>query len=367
MANIEPLFDVALALFRLGAAAGTRIHLCVYHSQFPLLLRSAIESRLDATLKREQPDAVFALPEIRQRLERFDEPEQLFIVLGSPVTEVGRDHDYDWALVEPSSMRSLIQLAGRVRRHRPEPWSTTNVQIFDSNLRHAERRDQPAFCKPGFETEHPWRLNSHRLDRLLEAEQYQRIDARPRILERPAPLDAKGNLVDLEHARLQGWMLQPAAPDPATLSERERRRQSSQPREMNAHDGWSQPLLHLTALAQQQQPFRLDTQPKVELILLPDEDDEDYQLHRIDPGQRRYEQIYVPVENSLHQRIADSELAGPRISPWGATDYLQALSELAQELDMSLEGCAKRLGTVSLPESERGWRFHPALGFAKRR
>lgn len=110
-------------------------------------------------------------------------------------------------------------------------------------------------------------------------------------------------------------MLQPAAPDPATLSERERRRQSSQPREMNAHDGWSQPLLHLTALAQQQQPFRLDTQPKVELILLPDEDDEDYQLHRIDPGQRRYEQIYVPVENSLHQRIADSELAGCASAP----------------------------------------------------
>ena len=34
---------------------------------------------------------------------------------------------------------------------------------------------------------------------------------------------------------------------------------------------------------------------------------------------------------------------------------------------MSLEGCAKRFGTVSLPESDRGWRFHPALGFAKRR
>jgi len=42
-------------------------------------------------------------------------------------------------------------------------------------------------------------------------------------------------------------------------------------------------------------------------------------------------------------------------------------SELAQELDMSLEDCAQRFGTVSLPESERGWRFHPVLGFAKRR
>lgn len=367
MANIEPLFDVALTLFRLGAAEGTRIHLCVYHSQFPLLLRSAIESRLDATLKREQPEAVFALPDIRQRLERFDEPEQLFIVLGSPVTEVGRDHDYDWALVEPSSMRSLIQLAGRVRRHRPEPCTQVNVQVFDSNLRHAEHRDQPAFCKPGFENERPWLLSSHRLDKLLEAEQYQRIDARPRILERPAPLNAKGNLVDLEHARLQDWMLHKAEPEPATLSPRERLRQPSQNRELNAHDGWSQPLLHLTAIAQQQQPFRLDTQRRVDLVLLPTEDGEDYQLTRIDPGKRRYEVVYVAIDKSKNQRIADSELTGQRISPWGATDYLTALDELAQELDMDLEVCAKRFGTVSLPDNDHGWRFHPVLGFAKRK
>ncbi|MNR35781.1 CRISPR-associated nuclease/helicase Cas3 subtype I-F/YPEST [compost metagenome] len=75
----------------------------------------------------------------------------------------------------------------------------------------------------------------------------------------------------------------------------------------------------------------------------------------------------MPVESSLNQRIADSELTGPRISPWGATDYLTALDELAQELDMTLEACAKRFGTVSLPANDRGWRFHPALGFAKRK
>lgn len=368
MANIEPLFDVALALFRLGAAEGTRIHLCVYHSQFPLLLRSAIESQLDTTLNREQPDAVFALPDIRQCLMRFDEPEQLFIVLGSPVTEVGRDHDYDWAVVEPSSMRSLIQLAGRVRRHRPEPCTQVNVQVFDSNLRHAEHRDEPAFCKPGFESERPWRLNPHRLDTLLEVEQYQRIDARPRIFARAAAqMTPNDSLVDLEHARLQERMLHIAEPDPATLSPRERLRQASQNRELNGHDGWSQPLLHLTAIAQQKWPFRLDTLPRVELVLLPDEDGEDYQLTRIDPGKRRYEVVYVAIDKSKNQRIADSELAGPRITPWGTTDYLTALDELAQELGMPLQDCAKRFGTVSLPDNDNGWRFHPTLGFAKRK
>lgn len=44
-----------------------------------------------------------------------------------------------------------------------------------------------------------------------------------------------------------------------------------------------------------------------------------------------------------------------------------AMRELAQELDMPLEACAKRFGTVSLPANDRGWRFHSALGFAKRK
>lgn len=119
MANIGPLYEVALALFRAGAPTGHRVHLCVYHSQYPLLLRSAIEHRLDLALNRVDPLAVFRLPDIRARLASYPEHDHLFLVLGSPVTEVGRDHDYDWAVIEPSSVRSLIQLAGRVRRHRP--------------------------------------------------------------------------------------------------------------------------------------------------------------------------------------------------------------------------------------------------------
>jgi CRISPR-associated endonuclease/helicase Cas3 len=128
MANIEPLFDVALALFRLGAPEDHRIHLCVYHARFPLLLRSAIERRLDAALNRREPEAVYQLPEIRAAIDGAPEQNHLFVVLGSPVTEVGRDHDYDWAVVEPSSMRSLIQLAGRVQSVRGSWRQRTNLR-----------------------------------------------------------------------------------------------------------------------------------------------------------------------------------------------------------------------------------------------
>jgi CRISPR-associated endonuclease/helicase Cas3 len=208
MANIAPLVDVALALYALGAPENTRIHLCTYHSQYPLLIRSAIEHQLDATLDRRSPDAVFARPEIRSRLDANPEPDHLFIVLGSPVTEVGRDHDYDWAVVEPSSMRSLIQLAGRVRRHRPGAVDTPNIRVLDCNLRHFEHPGKAAYCTPGFETEEArFKLRSHALPDLLEAGQHEVIDARPRILPKPEDeLEATSRLVDLEHARIHNQM-----------------------------------------------------------------------------------------------------------------------------------------------------------------
>src|SRR5690606_11400076 len=86
MANIEPLFEVAKELFRLGAPENYRIHLCVYHARFPLLLRSAIEHQLDTTLNRRNPSAVYERADIRHILDSSAEAHHLFVVLGSPVT-----------------------------------------------------------------------------------------------------------------------------------------------------------------------------------------------------------------------------------------------------------------------------------------
>ena len=37
--------------------------------------------------------------------------------------EVGRDHDFDWAIIDASSVQSIVQTAGRVNRHRLEKYS----------------------------------------------------------------------------------------------------------------------------------------------------------------------------------------------------------------------------------------------------
>jgi CRISPR-associated endonuclease/helicase Cas3 len=74
----------------------------------------------------------------------------------------------------------------------------------------------------------------------------------------------------------------------------------------------------------------------------------------------------VKVDQSRNHRIADALLDGPRIKPWAETDYLAALTILAEEQDLSLERCAEKYGKVTLPFSEQGWWFHPALGFTRK-
>jgi CRISPR-associated endonuclease/helicase Cas3 len=373
MANIAPLYDVALAMYAADALppellGQVRIHLCVYHSQFPLLLRSAIEQQLDTLLNRrgaqDGHDPALHRPALRALIDAHLEPHHLFIVLGSPVTEVGRDHDYDWAVVEPSSMRSLIQLAGRVRRHRPGAVGGVNMVVLDSNLRHYEKPQRPAYEKPGFETAYaPFQLKSHHLHDLLAREVGEAaawaVDAQPRIALPADKLLPSRRWTDLEHARMHDSLL-PKPPGTATLTHA-------------ACLHWHEPQpdtprsLWLTGLLPQFQRFRYDPQPRDDVALLPDEEEETLELHRVQDGERRYEKLYVPIHQSLCHPVPAAQLASPSVSPWPQVDLMEELAALAQAQGLSLEQCAKRYAMTSLPHDENGWWFHEALGFAVKR
>ena len=365
MANIAPLYDVALAMYALGAPApDVRVHLCVYHSQFPLLLRSAIEQQLDTLLNRRgapnDHDPALQRPALRALIDAHPEQHHLFIVLGSPVTEVGRDHDYDWAVVEPSSMRSLIQLAGRVRRHRSGAVVGVNMVVLDSNLRHFKTPGQPAYEKPGFETSHaPFQLKSHYLHDLLSREVGKAaawaVDAQPRIALPTDKLIPSRRWTDLEHARMHDSLL-PKPPGTATPTHA-------------ACLHWHEPQpdaprsLWLTGLLPQFQRFRYDPQQRDDVALLPDEEEETLQLHRVQDGKRRYEKLYVPIHQSLCHPVPAAQLASPSVSPWPQVNGMAELAALAQAQGLSLEQCARRYATASLPQHQSGWWFHEALGF----
>lgn len=140
IANIQQLSSIALQFFtQCTIPDDVHIHLACYHSKQLLILRNQLENKLDRILKRNmvQPEGIFKHIEIQQALEKSKAKQHIFIVLATPVAEVGRDHDYDWAIVEPSSMRSIIQLAGRVWRHRPEKYAKqSNILIMQYNIRY---------------------------------------------------------------------------------------------------------------------------------------------------------------------------------------------------------------------------------------
>ncbi len=350
MANIDPLFDVARELFRLGAEANCRVHLCVYHSRHPMLVRAAIERELDATLKRGTPEAVFNRPSIRQCLDAEPEADHIFVVLATAVAEVGRDHDYDWAIVEPSSMRSFIQLAGRVRRHRLWvcPEDQPNIYLLDTNIRHlVGSADGLAFFRPGFESA-TFKLNSHHLTDLLEPEQWQVINAAARIKERES-LTPHDNLVDLEHDRLRDLMLgaevgQVQKDDPV-------------------HRWWTT-CAHLSGHLQRRKPFRQDSQGRLHYTLLPI-DESELSFFRLSDDSE-------PTDLGLSPKGLAREIelpTGPRINAWAVPRYLDALRELADVQEVELRDCAMKYGTIDLPgrKPEQIWRYHEFLGFSRYR
>jgi CRISPR-associated endonuclease/helicase Cas3 len=349
MANIDPLIDVALELHKLAVPQGTRIHLCVYHSRHPLVVRSGLERCIDDALQRHgqgtDPAAQLRKPSIRAAIEAHPEVDHVFVVLATAVAEVGRDHDYDWAVVEPSSMRSIIQLAGRVRRHRAGVVANTNIALLDRNLRSLEQPDNPAFTRPGFETK-DFSLETHSLETLLREAEWEQLDATARITQ-AAQLHATQHLTDLEHARL-GAMMQTL--DPEAL----------QGQELNVRRWW-QTLSHFTAVEQRRKPFRYDPQGREEFVLLPTEEEDDFEFHSVDdegrpqqPQVRRFE--LLPL--STH----------PAISPWAVRPYLSELSELAEAKDLPLFSAAWRFGALGLPkgQGDQVWAWHALLGYRRK-
>jgi len=345
MANIDPLVEVTVALAKLPPPAGVRLHLCCYHSQHPLLVRSEMERRLDRLLDRQQEDRIFSLPELRAILDSQSEADHLFVVMATPVAEVGRDHDYDWAVVEPSSMRSIIQIAGRVRRHRPGICHEPNIHLLETNLKTLrDGNAKPTFCRPGFEDKQ-FSLASHNLTDLLTSEQYADVSAAPRIAQRPNP-DPRNNLADLEHEHLRATLLY----DP-----------ESEKRKSPASLWWTT-RAHLSGWLQRTTPFRDNGGRFSETFaMLPDDDDEPTFFRLEQDGQ----------ETKQQSRFSEMELTlAPGVSLWGDSDYLTLVEQLAAERDMEPRACARRYGTVALDsysgDASQCWRYHPALGFCRK-
>ena len=336
MANINPLVAVAQRLIKLPAPDNTCIHYCVYHSRYPLAIRSHIEAKLDNVLMRKDPQSLWEQEEITSCLNKAPDIENhIFVVLASPVAEVGRDHDYDWAVVEPSSIRSIIQLAGRVLRHR-EPSTTIkapNILLLNQNYK-AIKGGAICFTRPGFESK-KHRLSAHDLLEILPEPHYKKIDAAPRI---DWPKDCEGRtatqreqgfsrLNDLEHRALQVRLLN----------------------EDNSADLWWRHTPHWCGEVQRQQPFRKSEKDEAYYLYVEDDYSPSkwYWLNEnVHPAK-----LGKPTGISISENTTTE--FGKNSGFWFEQDPLSIYSHLANEFNLELTEVSRRFGGLRITHHRR--------------
>ena len=214
VANISPCIELTKYLLQADYPNSchemTQVKVMAYHSQQVLLLRHEQEKHLDVVLKRKeeqgQEQQAFSNPVIRQHLDNCIQHNEavnniIFILVATPVEEVGRDHDFDWAIVEPSSYRSIVQLAGRVRRHRTDGVGQANIGLMQYNIKafkENDKRGEKYFIRPGYEDGIINALVTHNVAELVDnSELKKNLTAIPRI---QVPLKPKMQmLASLEH------------------------------------------------------------------------------------------------------------------------------------------------------------------------
>ena len=327
MANIEPLVAVGQTLMSIPAPQNTCIHYCFYHSQHPLAVRAYIERELDVVLMRDpaNPNAIFELPQIKYALENHSQKHHIFVVLATPVAEVGRDHDYDWAIVEPSSMRSIIQLAGRIQRHRQCVPTSPNIVILSKNIR-ALMGEDVAYCRPGFEQKNTksnkgkLNLNEHDLTMLLAPEDYQQISALPRVLE---PSLQKLTLPSLEHRALIYSLFQD--------------------QHKKVEYWWSQPYLHLFGEYQQQTRFR-QSQPKTEYHFFAEDEEIIIKIRDLYSGE------WV-TKTELFTEMKELTIAEGN-QAWFNNNYHFIYNDLSEKFDLELICVGEQFGAINLSDND---------------
>ncbi|ATE59491.1 P-loop NTPase family protein [Thauera sinica] len=180
VANIRTAVAAARAL----SAALPHARVACYHARDFRIQRHLKERRLDTLLSRKQGDLhIVRDGEIRRLLAENGSSDAPFIVVATPVEEIGRDHDFDWGVIEPSSAHSLVQAAGRINRHRLREVTAANVAILQYNARWATGKIGDAvFMRPGLESASAeLRYTSADLLALLADADLDALDARLRL------------------------------------------------------------------------------------------------------------------------------------------------------------------------------------------
>jgi CRISPR-associated endonuclease/helicase Cas3 len=304
------------------------VKIMAYHSQQVMLLRHEQERHLDNILKRttltpNEQKGPFVNPLIRRYLENSLAKDMLFIVVATPVEEIGRDHDFDWAVVEPSSYRSIIQLAGRIRRHREGAVELPNIGLLQYNWRAIEAGCQPSkkyFLNPGYEDKQV--LDTHNLKDLIDTNAVaQSVNAIPRI-QRPKHLNYKKSLADLEHHVTQIQLANYGGTGPEKLQ------------------GYLSECWYLTSLPQVLNPFRKG-EPTIKVFRMYEPEGGGFVFIEKDKEGRPIDRQAIL---QIHPRDIGNEYEN-RL--WLKRDYRKLLEHYSARQDYNMKGISLRYGELS--------------------
>ncbi|MCE2705876.1 MAG: type I-F CRISPR-associated helicase Cas3f [Proteobacteria bacterium] len=336
VANVAPCVALTRYLLNANWNDGIESRIMAYHSRQVLLLRSEQERHLDMVLKRKEQDGeeaiAFSDRIIRGHLDSVISDNMIFILVATPVEEVGRDHDFDWAVIEPSSYRSIIQLSGRVLRHRKitQDVLKPNIALMQYNLRGLMQADV-AFTRPGFEMySNHFKLETKDLELLIDTNTIiNGISSIPRIQE-SSMLQATKKLADLEHAVTAHFLTKYDSKGPGYIN------------------GWLNEVWFLTALPQRFNQFRKSS-PNIQLFAIMEEENMKF-------CERKEQGIYIP-RSDFYQitQLKLNDLEQKRL--WLNRNYYEILRDEAikrindfGDVNKSIVALSKRYGEIMLPE-----------------
>lgn len=218
VSHVKSAVDVAKWMAGNGGArgliSGFDLRALVYHGGFPLAQRNMIEVLLDELL-RDRHEGIFGRKTIKHLLRTAVAPDIMIVVIATGVEEVGRDHDFDGAIIDPSSSRSFIQCSGRVERHRLRPLNGPNIYFLPAPLSFLLKeewvKDRPSYSRPGVEQAgmepigEAFLLSSPWLDDVIDPDAWRAITAKPRLED-----DGLEELVGMEHHKTEVYLNGPS-------------------------------------------------------------------------------------------------------------------------------------------------------------
>lgn len=194
--NVAPSMMHACSLLEEGLGDAVDVFVIPYNGTLLPVVRHELEKVINPLLRRKLEagrDPILRNPHIRRVVDRSTKKDVIVVMVTTSLEEVGRDHDFDWGIVEPGSARGLVQMVGRILRHRDKDITGTNVCVLQRCFRDfrnewAGRPEMPAFAYPGVETPprnakgKPKQLRSHDANEIYDIETMSKgVDARELI------------------------------------------------------------------------------------------------------------------------------------------------------------------------------------------